>query len=208
MFEQVSRLVGLDGLVVTGLCERDDELDLELELVAVATSCRFCGGRIEVKERPRVRVRDLSLSGRRVWLVWRKRRFRCHRCRRSFTETDARLPSRRRVSARFHARLFERLRAGAAQLEVAREEQTSRYQVERAFRLGAERELAARGRPLARRLAIGAAAHRRGSKRLVTVVCDPDRRCVVEVLEGRDRRTLERYLRRLPEAQRQALEAV
>jgi len=42
----------------------------------------------------------------------------------------------------------------------------------------------------------------------VTVVCDPDRRCVLEVLEGRDRRTLERFLRALPEPQRRALEAV
>jgi len=208
MFEQLSRVLGLEGLTVIAVGERADELDVEVELVAVATSCRLCGGRVEVKERPRVRVRDLPLSGRRVTLVWRKRRFRCRRCRRSFSETHAGLPSRQRVSARFRARLFQRLREGGAQLEVARDEQTSRYQVECAFRLGAERELGARPRPLARRLAIDEAAHRRGSKRLVTVVCDPDRRCVLEVLEGRDRRTLERFLRALPEPQRRALEAV
>ncbi len=208
MFEQLSRVLGLEGVAVVAVCERVDELDVEVELVAVAASCRLCGGRVEVKERRRVRVRDLPLSGRRVTLVWRKRRFRCHRCRRSFSETHPGLPARQRVSARFRARLFQRLRSGGAQLEVAREEQTSRYQVERAFRLGAARELAARPRPLARRLAIDEAAHRRGSKRLVTVVCDPDRRCVVELLEGHDRRTLERFLRALPEEQRRALEAV
>jgi len=42
----------------------------------------------------------------------------------------------------------------------------------------------------------------------VTVVCDPDRRCLLEVLAGRDRRTLERFLRSLPAEQRRALEAV
>ena len=209
MFEQLSRVLGLDGLAVTAVREQADELDVEVELTVVASSCRLCGGTdLEVKERPRVRVRDLPLAGRRVTLVWRKRRFHCRCCRRSFSESHAGLPTRQRVSTRFRAHLFARLRSGGAQLEVAREEQTSRYQVERAFRLGAERELAARGRPLARRLAIDEAAHRRGSKRLVTVVCDPDRRCVVEVLEGRDRRTLERFLRALPEPQRLALEAV
>src|SRR3989441_3618589 len=207
MFEQLSRVLGLDGLAVTAVREQADELEVELELVAVASSCRLCGGRVEVKERPRVRVRDLPLSGRRVTLVWRKRRFRCRRCRHSFSESHAELPTRQRVSTRFRAHLFARLRSGGAQLEVAREEQTSRYQVERAFRFGAARELAARPRPLARRLAIDEAAHRRGSKRLVTVVCDPDRRCVVEVLEGRDRRTLERFLGALPEEQRRAPEA-
>jgi transposase len=209
MFEQLSRVLGLDGLVVTALRERGDELDVEVELAVVAGSCRLCGeSELEVKERPCVRVRDLPLAGRRVTLVWRKRRFRCRACGRSFSESHAGLPGRQRVSRRFRAHLFSRLRSGGAQLEVAREEQTSRYQVERAFRLGAERELAARDRPLARRFAIDEAAHRRGSKRLVTVVCDPDRRCVVEVLEGRDRRTLERFLRALPKEQRLALEAV
>ena len=209
MFEQLSRVLGLDGFTVTAVEERADELDVELELVAVATSCRLCGcDQVEVKERPRVRVRDLPMSGRRVRLIWRKRRFRCRVCRRSFSESHAGLPSRQRVTGRFRAHLFQRLRSGGAQLEVAREEQTSRYQVERAFRAGAAQELGARPRPLARRLAIDEAAHRRGSKRLVTVVCDPDRRCVVEVLEGRDRRTLERFLHALPEPQRQALEAV
>jgi transposase len=209
MFEQVSRVLGLDGLAVTAVRERADELEVEVELTVPASSCRLCGGtELEVKERPRVRVRDLPLAGRRVTIVWRKRRFRCRRCRRSFSESHAGLPGRQRVSRRFRAHLFQRLRGGGAQLEVAREEQTSRYQVERAFRAGAAQELGARPRPLARRLCIDEAAHRRGSKRLVTVVCDPDRRCVVEVLEGRDRRTLERFLRALPEPQRQALEAV
>jgi transposase len=209
MFEQLSRVLGLDGLAVIGVCERVDELEVEVELSVVASECRLCGGsKLEVKERPRVRVRDLPLAGRRVTLVWRKRRFRCQRCRCSFSELHGGLPTRQRVSARFRAHLFSRLCSGAAQLEVAREEQTSRYQVERAFRLGAERVLSERARPLARRLAIDEAAHRRGSKRLATVVCDPERRCVVEVLEGRDRRTLERFLRALPEPQRQALEAV
>lgn len=209
MFEQVSRVLGLDEFVVTGLCERNECLEVEVELVAVTRACRFCGGpRIEVKERPRVRVRDLPLAGRSVILFWRKRRFRCRRCARSFSETSPELPPRQRVSERFRRHLFRRLRGGAAQLEVAREEGASRYQVARAFTLGAERELASRHGPLARRLAVDEAAHRRGSKRLVTVVCDPDRRCVLEVLEGRDRRTLERYLQTLPQAQREALEAV
>src|SRR6266705_10762 len=150
MFEQLSRVLGLDGLAVTAVRERADELDVEVELAVVASSCRLCGGTdLEVKERPRVRVRDLPLAGRRVTLVWRKRRFRCRRCRRSFSESHASLPSRQRVTRRFRAHLFARLRSGGAQLEVAREEQT-----------------------------------------------------------GRDRRTLERFLRALPEPQRQALEAV
>jgi hypothetical protein len=81
-----------------------------------------------------VRVRDLPLAGRPTYLVWRKRRYGCEGCGRTFTETHPELPARQRVTARFHRRLLERVRGGGAHAEVAREEQTSRYQVARAFR--------------------------------------------------------------------------
>ena len=76
-----------------------------------------------------MRVRDLPIAGRATRLVWRKRRYRCVDCSRTFTETHEQLPARRRVTVRFRARLAERVVGGAAHAEVAREEHTSRYQV-------------------------------------------------------------------------------
>ena len=49
--------------------------------------------------------------------------------------------------------------------------------------------------------------HRRG-RELATVVSDLDRRRVVEVLDGRSRRRVERYLRALPKTRRRAIEVV
>ena len=80
-----------------------------------------------VKDRPVVRVRDLPIAGRVTYLLWRKRRFGCEACGRTFTESHPALPPRQRVSARFRARLFERSRGGGAHAEVARDEQTTRY---------------------------------------------------------------------------------
>jgi hypothetical protein len=39
MFEEVSRLLGLDGFVVVGVDARGDELDLGVELVAAVGIC-------------------------------------------------------------------------------------------------------------------------------------------------------------------------
>lgn len=210
MLEELSRLLGLDGFAVRAVRERGDALDLEVERVAAAGVCPRCARAcLEVKERPLVRVRDLPIAGRRTYLLWRKRRFCCRACGRSFTESHPALPARQRVSRRFRHRLFARVRGGGAHAEVAHEEETTRYQVERAFRLGAERELAARAdEPPPRRLALDEAAHRRGSQALATVVCDLDRRRVLDVVDGRDRRTIERYLRSLPAERREAIEAV
>jgi transposase len=206
MYEQLTQVLGLEGLAVTAVEERGDELELEVVLVARAGCCPTCArASCEVKERPVVRVRDLPIAGRRTFLRWRKRRFRCRACGRGFTDSHPELPSRQRVSRRFRRRLFERAREGAAHSEVARGEATTRYQVGRAFALGAT-EIRTDAR-LPSRLSLDEAHHRRGHE-LVTIVSDPDRRGVIEVLEGRSRRVVERYLRSLPAEQRQAIAAV
>ena len=207
MQDDLTRLVGLEGFEVKRVIEVGDQLDLEVELVARAAVCPRCGrGSREVKERPRVRVRDLPLAGRRTNLVWRKRRFLCEPCGRTYTERHPELPPRQRVSRRFRQRLLERVRGGGAHAEVASQEHTTRYQVARAFRDGAH-DLARRERGPVRRLSLDEAHHRRG-RELATVVSDLDGRRVVEVLDGRSRRRVERYLRSLPKAHRHAIEVV
>jgi transposase len=208
MQDHATRLVGLDGVVVTDVQRTGERLDLRVELLARAAVCRHCGGgELRVKERPRVPVRDLPIAGRLTRLVWRKRRYRCADCGRTFSETHEQLPARQRVTGRFRARLAARVGDGAAHVEVAREERTSRYQVTRAFADRVDR-LKARevGRP-PRRLSLDEAHHRRGGE-LATVVSDLDRRRVIELLDGRDRRTVQRWLSTLPAEIRAAIEVV
>lgn len=210
MYGQVTELLGLVGFEVIGVAERDGELELEVQLLAGVACCLFCGrGSVEVKERPRLRVRDLPISGRWVWLCWRKRRFVCRACGRSFSESHPELPARQRMSRRFRRHLFALARAGGAHAEIARQQGVSRYQVGRAFVEGAAGLLAdldAGGWP--RRLALDEAAHHPGREGLVTIVSDLDRRRVREVLDGRDQQTLERFLRGLPQQARAGVEVV
>jgi transposase len=81
----------------------------------------------------------------------------------------------------------------------------SPYQVARALADRAARLDARDDRP--RRLSLDEAHHRRGHE-LATVVSDLDRRCVIEVLDGRDRRTVERWLSALPAEIRAGIEVV
>jgi transposase len=208
MQDDVTRLVGIDGLQVIAVDEALHVLVLEVELAALAGCCRWCGrSSLQVKERPVVTVRDLPIVGRPTYLRWRKRRYRCEACERTFTETHPQLPTRQRVSARFRARLFDRVRGGAAHAEVAREEETTRYQVTRAFCAGAEELEAGRGLRAPRRLSLDE-AQRGPNQPLATVASDLDARRVIEVLDGRSRRVVERWLRALPDSYRSAIEVV
>jgi len=148
--EATGTTVGLDGVAVRGVHEMGDLLDLEVEVIARARCCPACGRAwLQVEDRPVVRVRDLPLAGRPTFSRWRKRRFGCQVCQRSFTETHPELPARQRVTARFRRWLLERVMGGAAHAEVAREEHTTRYQVARAF--GRPRCSAGRRAPTGRR---------------------------------------------------------
>jgi transposase len=208
MHDDVSRLLGIDGMAVIGVTDHGWWVELEVEMLARAGCCRWCGrGSLQVKDRHRVRVRDLPLAGRTTYLIWRKRRFGCEGCGRTFTETHPALPSRQRVSVRFRARLFDRCRGGAADAEVARDEHTTRYQVARSYQLAGDELLARREHGPPRRLSLDEAHHRRG-RELATVVSDLDRRRVVEVLPGCSRKVIERWLTGLPEEVRAGIKVV
>lgn len=131
----------------------------------------------------------------------------CEACERTFTETHLALPSGQRVSARFRAHLFERCRGGGAHAEVARDERTTRYQVQKAFAVGGDELVARRENGPPRRLSLDEAHHRRG-RELATVVSDLDRRRVIEVLPGCQRKLIERWLNALPDDLRDRIEVV
>jgi hypothetical protein len=76
---------------------------------------------VGVKERPVVRMRDLPLAGRRTFLRWRKRRYACNGCGRTFTESHPELPPRQRVTCRFRGHLFERMCGDGARADVGRD---------------------------------------------------------------------------------------
>ncbi|CAN5340946.1 hypothetical protein BH20ACT9_BH20ACT9_15760 [soil metagenome] len=70
-------LLGLDGFGVLRARLVDGEIELTIETTADRGWCGGCGVRALSKGRSTVVVRDVDAFGRRVRLVWRKRRWRC-----------------------------------------------------------------------------------------------------------------------------------
>ena len=83
-------ILGLDGLVLLAVSERDGELEQAVETTAGSATCPSCGAAARPHARRPGWVRDLPAGGRPVTLVWVMRVWRCHEpaCRvRTWTET-------------------------------------------------------------------------------------------------------------------------
>jgi transposase len=108
MDDATTRLLGLDGLAVTGV---EDGLDGPVVHLVTADEaarrCPECGTRARRSKGRRVtHPRDLKVGDRRPKLLWRKRRWCCDEqsCRRrSFTEAVGSVPARKRLTTRLRA---------------------------------------------------------------------------------------------------------
>src|SRR5712691_2475464 len=144
--------LGLEGFRVTGCVESDLGFEVHIETAIAAGMCPTCHGVALIpKERPVVVVRDLPIRGRPTRLVWRKRRYACPACARTFTESHAEVPARSRITRRYERHLYGAVARGSSILRVARDEEVTFYRVQLAFSKGAQGLLASR-RPAAPRL--------------------------------------------------------
>lgn len=139
--------LGIDGFRVTGCIDGDLGLEVHVETTTPAGLCPECHGiALVAKERPVVVVRDLSIQAQPTYLVWRKRRYACPACGRTFTESHAEIPARSRITRRYERSLYAAVARGSI-LRVARDEAVTFYRVQLAFSNGAQAALARRPPP-------------------------------------------------------------
>lgn len=67
-------MLGLDGVRITGVCEADGEVTIEVETIEAFAWCERCGCRAESQDRMWVGVRDLECFGWPIRLrIWKRR---------------------------------------------------------------------------------------------------------------------------------------
>lgn len=130
--DSISIALGLPGLAVLDVGDRDPIRVLARFREEEAT-CPRCGRRTwQVHQWHRQVKRDLTACGRQVEIQLLKRRFRCRRCRKVFTEPDPVCGSRRRSTRRWRQLLGRRARWSTVRA-VAREERVSEGLVQRSW---------------------------------------------------------------------------
>lgn len=206
--EITNATLDLEGIVVLAASIGDDQTELVVESRHDAGCCPSCGrAALEPKERPETLIRDLPISGRPTVLVWRKRRWRCVSCHRSFTESHPQIPPRARMTVRFKVHLASRAKSEGNFAQVARTEGVSYDTVARSHRARAELIRAVRPRPSPKVLAIDEAAFKKGQD-YNTIVSDVRGRYVLETLRGRDGDWLAVFLLQLDDDVKEGIRAV
>ena len=70
-------MLGLEGMAVLAVSERDGEVEYAIETTAATGWCPVCGAQARLHDRRPTWVRDLPAGDRPVTLVWVKRIWRC-----------------------------------------------------------------------------------------------------------------------------------
>ncbi len=149
------------------------------------------------------RKRDVSLRGYRMRLVLHKRRFKCFRCRRPFTEADSACGRYRHTTMRLRETIGKQA-SSRPLAHVAAEYEVGPRFVQECLESVAQTQLDTRGLsldqqaklPTPRFLGIDEFARRKG-RRYDTILCDLEHRHVLEVSAGRKQDDVVRLLERL-----------
>jgi transposase len=85
----LTQVLGIEKLEVCGSkIAGAEEIYLNVEPMLKVGICPDCNG-ISLHEHDRgeeQKIRDLTIAGRRCWLMYQPRRFRCERCEKTFVE--------------------------------------------------------------------------------------------------------------------------
>src|SRR2546429_2910727 len=192
--------------IVSQCMQADGSIEVQVRARKESQACPRCGEESSKVHDSRKRVkRDIRLGGYPVYLIVHKRRFRCARCQRPFTETDSACGRYKRTTERFRHHIAKQ----ACQrpiTHVAQEVQVGPRFVHGCLHAWIEEKLKKKGRtldeqaklPTPQILGIDEFARRKGH-RYDTILCDLEARDVLEVGDGRKKEEVVKLLERLSE---------
>jgi len=187
----------------------DESIEVQVRARKEREACPRCGEESSKVHDMRKRVkRDVQLGEYQVYLIVHKRRFRCVRCRKPFTERDSACGRYQRTTKRFRDQIAKQA-CQRPLTHVAQEVQVGPRFVHGCLHAWIEEKLEKKGRtldeqaklPTPQILGIDEFALRKGH-RYDTILCDLESRDVLEVGDGRKKEEVVKLLERLsdPEA--------
>ncbi len=138
-------------------------------------------------------VRDMGCFERKVYLVFRIRRFRCPKCHKVFTESLDSIATNQRCTRRFQQMVYQECLEQTFQ-HVAKKLGMNWHTVERMFYKKACEQFQCAARQFPQILGVDEISNKKGHKQYLLVITDLQRNSVIEVLPDRLKETLVKWL--------------
>jgi transposase len=208
----LTELLGIATLFVTMYALRregdGDVLHLRCahrQEVALCTHCGTLSTNVH-QEEPRC-VRHLDVWGKKTFLHFLSRRFKCDQCDKIFTEELPFVDSHRRQSTAFEMHVYQSC-ITSTRKSVAVREGLSQSTVKEIFNRLAALKKSAGADGLTRVLGIDEISLKKRHKQFVLVISDISRKCILAVLPDREKQTLENWIESLSAPKRKAIRFV
>jgi transposase len=188
LFEQ---LLGLIGLHIFKVETKHDGYFLHCETYAISCRCTKCGHlNTKVKQTYVRTIRDLPISGKRVYLILYSKQYDCEQCHTNYYEKYDFVEPNQNTTNRYSDYLYF-LSKGADLSYVSEKENISYKTVTRIVRRCSQQAVKAfDGYKTVKKIGIDEIALRKGHRDFVVVICDLDTHKIIDILENRDKKGL------------------
>ena len=104
-------LVGLQGVTITKIENSENNINIHAQLERKQHNCICCGTATDTIHDYRTQIiKDIPAFGKTIFIILRKRRYRCNSCGKRFYEDNSFLPKYHRMTNRLSAFVIDKLR--------------------------------------------------------------------------------------------------
>ena len=182
----------LEDAQIERMEEAEEEMILQISLKRKMHTCPRCKAKTDQVHDYRIRtVRDLSIRGKPLTLLYRRRRYFCPSCGKSFSETCAFLGKYQRFTYQVIDRIMQLLHRRWSMKDIAKDTHTSVSGVSRCLALYPQ------GKPsaLPRVLSFDEFKGNANGERFQCILTAPEERRILDILPDRRGSTIQSYLR-------------
>lgn len=208
----LTELLGIPSLIVTmySLCREGDQDVLHLWCIHQdeVALCPHCGClSMNVHQVENRCIRHLNVWGRKTFLHFLSRRFKCEDCGKIFTEQLPFVDPHRRQSCAFETHVYQSCLTGTRK-SVAIREMLSHSTVKEIFNRLAALKKNTNSCNTIRVLGIDEISLKKRHRQFVLIISDISRKCIIAVLPNREKKTLEDWIESLSPETRKSIRFV
>ncbi len=190
--EYTTELLKLEDAQIERMEETEEEIILQISLKRKMHNCPRCKAETDQVHDYRIRaVRDLSIRGKPLKLLYRRRRYFCPSCGKRFSEACAFLGKYQRFTYQVTERIMQLLHHRWSMKDIARDTRTSVSGVARCLALYPQ----GKPRELPRVLSFDEFKGNANGERFQCILTAPEERRILDILPDRRGSTIQAYLR-------------